>query len=1104
MINIIKGGFYEGAKNSIIPQIKRLVEEKKRCFLIVPEQQTLISEGEMASLLPQDAPLYFEVSNFSRFADTGFRALGGIAAERVDRTKRMLVMWQTLKSLSGVLSMTRSQREINTGTVDNAIRAVVKMQSAAIDSEELNRISEHSELSTNERLRRKLSDLSLIMSLYQKTLMEKYKSTGDDISLLCSLLEKNPSYLSDAHIFIEGFTSLTEPQYKLIGVLAKRCNVTVVLTISKHLEKSIEYTEPRLMEERLKMIARRTPCEIKITRNNEKVCGTEELLCEAGELLWQNFATIDYKGYTEKQKEALSVFEAKSPYEMCDFVASDIKRRVISGARYCDFAVICRDSEEYAGILSSAFSNNDIPSFTSSARSVMSFEAVKLINSAFRSVIRSFRREDVISYAKSSLCGISRRACDEFEEYTYKWQISGERFTDGLMWNMSPCGLGAKSENDAEKLISIDSTRRKIIEPLLNFGESLSDCNTVLSYSKALYAFLESIKLERALEKQAEELARSGEASLAEDNLRLWNIICDSLDVLCEVLGELEASREEYLSLLNIVFSSASVGKIPSYLDEVTLGSADMIRLNKKKHIYLIGVNNGEFPRGIKDNSYFSEREKAALSQLGLPLSPESESDYARELFAFSRAFSYAEKSVTLIYTSSMRDFSKCERSPVIDRLVKTCENELKIKKISDFSPLDLIYTQRSALSALGKLSGCEYRLVNPLLAGSELGELLEVTRGQIANRDLSLSESLSEIYGGDIRLSQSRLERYNNCPFSYFCSYNLGLDEGEKAKFDARNIGSFIHSILENFFKEVKEKGLSVSEITEDTKLEIITKNAKSYINSISEGGGIASARGEVMLNRLTKSALPIIDGLCKEFSGCDYLPTYFELDIGKGKTHISPSSVKYKTESGKNVYVAGIIDRVDTYKSGDDVYVRVVDYKTGQKEFSPDDLDAGDNLQMFLYLKAICDTKNDKFRDDIGVGKDGKLIPAGVIYVKTDVSDTTIDTPSEEEALLAFEKKQSRKGMLLDDGVSIGAMNADFIPVRYNKDGSPDKKSQKNLYTLDTWNELMGKVENAVCRIADSMEKGDIKAIPKQNGKNSPCDYCPYKAICRASIKG
>jgi ATP-dependent helicase/nuclease subunit B len=1101
MLILTLGGFYSDKKSSLIKSIRELTEKKKRAFLIVPEQQTLTDEREMARLLPSYAPLYFEVSNFSRFANTGFRMLGGISREYVDRTRRMLVMWQTLHTLSPMLNMTKSHKEINTGMVEKAIGAIAKMQSASVSAEDLQRACESGHLDANGRLRAKMSDLSLIMSLYKKLLFDKYGESGDDVSELCVLLLKNPDYLRGTDIFFDGFTSFTEPQYKLISILCERANVHVFLTLPKLFENSLEYTETRLASERLKKIAREVNTEIKLRRIDTPRADRNPLISEITDMLWQNFLQLDTDFYEDRDFDCVRIVEAEAPYDACDFIMSDIRRRVIDGARYRDFAIILRDADEYRGLLSSSLSRYSVPAFISSGRDIADFEAIKLINSAYKAVLGGFTKDAVLSYAKCSLSGISRDACDEFEEYIHTWQLDRARFTDDILWNMSPRGLTEVTDADSVALIRINETRKSIISPLILLDEQSRDAKTVSEHARALFDFLSYIKLEAAISEQSRELKSIGEISLGEDNERLWKIICDSLDVMVDTLSSLEISRESFSTLLSSVFSFAHLGKIPAYLDEVTVGSADMIRLSGKKHVYLMPVNNGEFPKKIKDSAYFTEREKLTLSNMGLSIMPENEIEYARELFSFSRAFSYGSDSVTLVYTKAGLDFSKCERAPVIDRILAICRDKISPIRLSELSPFDFIYSKESALSSLERLSDMEFKSLLPALENNEYSKLLDIASGEIENSNLTLSkESIDKIYANDVGLSQSRIESYNSCPLSYFCTYNLKLSANERAKFDARNIGSLVHSILENFFKEVKNKEISLKTLEKDVIFEMVERHAKAYVNSISAvGNALDGAREGLMISRLTKSVLPIVTGLVDEFSGSDYIPNYFELGIGRGKSQVSPSPIRYKTESGKNVSVAGIIDRVDIYEKDGNVYVRVVDYKTGKKEFSPSDIDEGENLQMFLYLKAICDTKNEAFLSEMGVKTGGRLIPAGVIYVKTDLSDSTIDTPDEKKAYEEFSKKQSRKGMLLDDPVSIDAMNKSYIPVRFTKDGVPDKRTAENLYSLEEWENISKRVESSVLRIFGGMESGNVSPSPRRKGANLPCEYCPYKPICR-----
>lgn len=1098
MLNLIQGGFHSGAEEKIRSEIKNRTKKKQRSYLLVPEQQTVIAEAEMAELLGDEAPLYFEVTNFTRLTDTVFRSLGGISGEYCDNARRALIMWKTLTELSCLLSMTESKREVGLGLVERALGAVAEMQNRSISAEELVSLCERIPKDSR-RLEAKISDLSKIIPLYKKLLSEKYSDSADDIDALCEKLKRNPDFFKDTAFFIEGFTSFTEPQYRLIGILSRDSELSVSLPIPRPRESAFEYTELSNTKERLLRCADKHGAKKRIERLDGREGVESLMLSECCDLLWQSSGSLDKD--ESQYGGALRIFEAKTPYDECDFVAADIREKVARGATFRDFAIIARRAEDYVGVLDSALSAADIPHFISKKRDLSSFEAIKLIYSAIATVCGGFKREDVISYAKCGLCSISRDECDEFELYTDKWQINGKRFLDGNLWNMNPDGYTTRRRDDCdERLLKINSARERLLSPLIKLKDMLSGARTVKDYAEALIRFLVDIRLEEALLKRADELYSLGESESAELNGRLWEIICSSLDVLVEVLGDSAVDSEGFTAQLKTVFGGAEISRIPAFFDEVTVGSADMIRLKSKKHIYMLGVNRGEFPMAASESSYFTDKDKQTLAALGAGIEPDLEERQARELFIFSRAFSYATSSVTLLFSDSNLQFAESARADVIDRIIEITNRKILPIPIEKIKKGELIYSPEQALASLGELDGEEYASVSSALTECGYKDKLDIAERRIENDRLALGdEALKSIYKGDLALTQSKIDLYTDCPLAYFCRYNLKLSEDERAEFNAHNIGSFIHAILESFFADVEREKINLKEITDRKKQELVAKGAKSYLSMIESVGEMRSKRTDILLNRLCRATLPVVDGLCDEFKNCSFIPRFFELKIDKNDKAL-PEPAEFIGEDGKRVYVYGSIDRVDTYEKDGNVYVRVVDYKTGKKVFSPSDIEDGKNLQMFLYLKSIVDTKKPEFLKEIGVENDGKLIPAGVIYVKAEIGDVKIDRPSESESIEKVMAAQGRQGMILDDPVSIAAMNTSYIPVKFKKDGTPEARSKERLYSYDGWESLCDKMNGVISDVSKKMRGGDIQASPmvKPRGE-TPCEYCKFKPICR-----
>ena len=85
----------------------------------------------------------------------------------------------------------------------------------------------------------------------------------------------------------------------------------------------------------------------------------------------------------------------------------------------------------------------------------------------------------------------------------------------------------------------------------------------------------------------------------------------------------------------------------------------------------------------------------------------------------------------------------------------------------------------------------------------------------------------------------------------------------------------------------------------------------------------------------------------------------------------------------------------------------------------------------------------------------------------------------------------------MLLEDEDSLGAMNKNYLPIKFKSDGTVDARSRNRLYSYGGWDELNRKISAKVEEISSEIENGNIETA--KNEKDSPCDYCGFKAVCR-----
>ena len=1092
MLILHEGGFTSQAHRELLEAIKGSLGAGRRAYLIVPEQQTLTAEREMCEILSADAPRVFEVTNFTRFTNTAFRALGGVGGSYSSNAQRSLIMWRVLSELSPVLNMTKGRTRITPAAVSSALGAVRELDGLGISPAMLAEIN--GEDISDARLRGKLADISAIYALYKSLMSERYNDVSEDTVKLVELLRAHPEFLDNTDVYVDGFISFTEPQYTLLGELMTRCRTTVALSLPRAESDFFEYTEVKATEARLKKIAARVSVEIKLHRPDAPDPAFAPVISGIARLLWRTGGELDGQGLKnlKENRGRVRIFEAETPFDECDFVAADIRRRVIEGARYSDFAIVARGADSYVGILDNSLAAAGIPHYISRRRDFNSFAAVKLINTAYGIVARGLRREDVLTYVKCGLSGVSPEAQDRFELYVRRWSIDGKRFEDGESWAMNPRGYEPLCPEDAQQLNEIREARERIITPLLNLKENADSCETVRDHALALMSFLNEIGLEESLYEKAKRLLELGERELAEENARLWEIICDSLDALVEVTGDALSDAEGFITRLGVVFNEASIAQLPTSLDRVTVGSADTLRVRGVKHVYLIGVNAGEFPANVKDSSYFSERDKAHLFSAGLPIEPDMTVKNARELFSFTRAFCLGRESVTLLYAAYSTSMGTQLPSDVVARIGVITEELVRPVEIKSLSPEERIFTPHDAIMLSGELDDTEYERVREALSALGMSDTVRMAEGDTVNYEMKLGgETLGLIYKGDLYLSQSRLDSFLGCPFSYFAKYVLKLTEDGVSELSANVIGSFIHSVLENFFRAAGRLG-GIGALTEEEKRRIAEGASESYVTSVL-GGGFGQARTEGAIARLCRAAMPVIDGLCDEFANCRFTPAFFELRTG-GRSPESPNPVIYTTRDGGKIIISGMVDRVDTLKSGEDVFVRVVDYKSSSKEFKSSDIDEGRNLQMFLYLKSIVDSDMPAFRELLGVGEGGEIIPAGVIYTKTSLKDAVVEHSDDESAEAAARGLSTREGMILDDEVSVAAMNPDFLPIGAEEEGAAHR------FTREGWEaDICARLEESVTRLAEGIKSGDVSARPNLSGKSSPCNWCPYKPICR-----
>lgn len=1099
MLNLFLGGHGTGKSHAIAEEIKRLSEEGKRIYLIVPEQYTLECERQYAALLPPSATLSFEVTNFSRLANTVFRAIGGLSYRYATKSTRHLLLWRALSECGGML---REKGTAEIGRVTRIASALGELRAAGIRSAQLLKVSD--ELSEDDRLRDRLFDLGILERITADYSEGRFDNAAEDLDRLAEILESS-HFFCDSCIFIDSFTSFTEQEYRLIRLLLRDAPLTVALTLPKTYAESLAYTEVAETLRRLEVIARRSNTEILRTDFTENKRQRSPLLAHVSENLFRLLKTKEAV-YAGEKEEALSLVTAPDAFSAADFIAADIRRRVIDGARYRDFAILARNAESYAGVLDVALEKCKIPHHMSTKVDITSFEAVKMIFASYAILNGGFREKDVVAYLKCHLSGIDADACDRFELYVSRWRISGEgRYLSEKPFAMNPYGYTSKTDGRAEKILSdVNETRDRFRRPFGAFLKEAREAKTVDEHSAALVRFLLSVEVPKGLSRHADEARAEGRMRDAEELSRLWDTLVDALDALSAAIGDATVNLDTYPQLLKLLFREINIARIPSSADAVMVGSADVLRASGVKTVYLFGVNEGEFPASVTDDSIFSDADKRVLASHELPLKPDLDIRSSRELFAFLRAFTTASEEVSLVsfrFDAAMKPLRPSRVSEEIAYLAGESVRRIDVDALHKDA---LLYGLEAASD--------RYAILKDTALGEPLREALSsdetarrkilVSDGKVTDPDCRVTDRvMSELYGKSFTLTQTKLETYVKCPFQYFCRFVLRLDDDAPASFDFRNVGSFVHSALENLFKLLADEGKTLSDISREELSSYADRVTEEAVKALAAEGDATTARIRNLMKSIRRRILVIMEDFYDEFSQSKFVPRFFEMQLSADD---GPSPVTYTLPDGTTLVLRGTVDRVDAYKKDGKIYLRVVDYKTGTKRFSIEDIERGINLQLLVYLFSLWKNTRESFRERLGASRTEEVLPAGMLYMMASTADVTLPAPlPPDEVREAAKRSLTRSGLLLNDVELLTSMDKElsgrYIPVTLTKKGEFAKKDLPSLATLEEMGKLATRLDEIIKGIGTDIKSGRADAAPMCDKNHTPCEYCEMKKICR-----
>ena len=1053
MLTLLIGTDWVANRDRILSMLAQDVSSgKPGRILMVPELISHDTERRLSAIAGDTCSRFAEVLSFSRLASRVSDSVGQAAMECLDSGGRVVAMASAVRQLHSRLkayAALETKPEFLTGLVD----AVDEFKRCNISSEDLMFAARNTEGS----LAQKLEELALILEGYNCLCERGKRDPRDQMTWLLEELEAG-TYSQEHVFYIDGFPDFTRQHMAILMHLIQTAeNVTVSLNCDRPGSTALAFEKAGQTAAELIRGAKEKGIPVEI----QTVPGRGDRLKAVCDKLFQGQLVAD-------SAVPVKTYRTDSVHKECALVLENVLELVEKGARYRQISIVCSDMKIYEDTMQMLFRKCGIPLYISGTEDILEKSVVTTVISAMDAVLGGFEQQDVLHYFKSALSPLSLDACDKLENYAILWGITGKQWLSE--WVNHPDGLDGKDTESAQRRLALLNENRKLaIDPLVRLHKALTDATSVKQQVMALYAYMEDSALAERLRMLAERLDKAGDNRSAQILNQLWDILIMALEQLYDVLGDTAWDTENFTRLFKLLLSQYDVGTIPPVLDAVSMGPVSAMRCQECKHLFVLGAEEGALPGYGGSAGVLTDQERNALRDIGVPLTGGALEGLQNEFAEIYGVFCGARESV---YVSCA-----CGQPSIVHRRLSVIAGgEIEPEEIlgaamCNVDEIGAYLTRRSDRQSAVKL-GVED-------AYDGMSDRVNYDFGTIS------SENVKKLYGDVLQLSASQIDKQAQCRMAYYLRYGLGAKERKPASVDPAEFGTYVHAVLEESVKEVMEKG-GFKKVTMEETLQIATKYSLAYAEE--RFSQIDSQRTRYLLERNTRELELIVRELWDEMQVCDFEPVGFEVGFGDGR------DVPAIDVSGRDLpaKLRGFVDRVDAWEYEGKRYFRVVDYKTGKKDFDYCDIYNGYGLQMLLYLFALEDGAEELLGN--------QPIPAGVQYFPARVPLVAADgMMTEEDAEAARIKLWKRKGLLLSYNHVLQAMeNGDDpkrLPYTCRKDGtlSGDIADRKQISMLKSF------VFHVVASMVDEIASGCVEPNPYTRGSShDACAFCPYDSVC------
>ena len=1087
----------------------KIIEEsrenpEKKYLVIVPEQFTMQTQKELVSLHPEKGIMNIDVLSFHRLAYRVLEEVGGNSHPVLEESGKTLVLQRVAQEQQKNLKILGANLK-RTGAVAQMKSLVSELMQYQVDANSLEEWAQEAE--DKPLLACKLRDVSVIYRGFMDFMEGRYIAGEEVLDVLCQQIGQS-ELVKGSTVLLDGFTGFTPVQNQVVGELLRLCQrVSVTASIDER-EDAFHYDGPhRLFSMTKKMVGKLVRmCQegrIEIEETVHLSHNEHSRFAQAPALmaLEENIFRYNSRPYKKKQDE-ITIRVMDDPRIELEDVARTIHRIVREqGYRYKDFAIVTGDLTTYGHYADQIFGKLKIPYFVDEKHSVLMNTLVEFMRSAVDLAVQNFSYESVFRYLRCGMSDLSSGEIDELENYVIALGIRGiKRYEEP--WVRVYRGM------DKTRLEVINGLRLRFMEEVGVFAHNFKEKNlSVEERTKALYQFIWDSKIQEKLGLREAEFKNAGNVAMEREYGQIFGIMMNLLDKLVEVLGQEKISLAQYQEILEAGFLEAQVGLIPPSTDQVLLGDIERTRLKDIKILFFVGINEGVIPKPVAKAGILSEPDREYLYGKDVELAPTNREEmYMQRFYLYLNLTKPSEK----LYLSYCRSNSKGEAvlPSYLIGMVQKLYPGIEVRDVQmEGHGLERMETAEDALGPWieglrlwkeGKADPVWEELFSWYCKVPERKKQVEelVEAAFYENPMEAVSKAVAKaMYGNILVNSATRLEQFAACAFSHFIKYGLELSERAVYEFNAADMGSIMHEALEQFAKKLEDRGLKWRELTGELRETLIDESVEELVHNYGNTILHSSNRNSYMIARVKRMLRRTVWALQNQVEKGQFEPGGFEVSFAMED---NLEAINFDISADEKVKLRGRIDRMDVCETEDKIYVKIIDYKSGNTTLNLVELYYGLQIQLVVYMNAAVELEQKKHPEK-------EVEPAGIFYYQ--IGDPLV-TASDEESGEDVEQKvlqalkldglsraEDEVIQLMDKTLGAGS-NSTVLPVGYNKNGSLSRYS--HVAGKEDFEIISQFTNQKIKEIGKEILEGYAQASPYKMEKREACTYCPYHGIC------